>query len=250
MAVFNEPTKWQTSLVNSGDANTIPQNTPVGTGKASFDDGFPQITQVPIGAGGIAPDRKDFNGLFKILGNWIFYAQNGGLPTYSADFDYIVGRVVLYNGNIYKCIQANGASSTVVAPDSDDTYWQQIDNVKTDLANKADRDLSNVPSSKGILVESYVNGQSGYRVYSDGFCEQWGTAQTVSDALATANFLKNFRDTNYHVNINFTTVLTNNYTTIGFVNQNLKTVSSFQFTCNIYPKNNPQIYWFACGFVS
>ena len=73
MAVFNEPAKWQTSLVNSGDANTIPQNTPAGTGEASFEDGFPPITQVPIGAGGQAPDRKDFNGLFKILGDWIFF---------------------------------------------------------------------------------------------------------------------------------------------------------------------------------
>ena len=126
MAVFNEPTKWQTSLVNSGDANVIPQNTPAGTGEASFEDGFPPITQVPIGAGGQAPDRKDFNGLFKILGDWIFFNQNGGVSTYSEDFDYIAGRVVLYNDNLYKCIQANGVSSTVIAPDSDDTYWQRI----------------------------------------------------------------------------------------------------------------------------
>lgn len=128
MAVFNEPTKWQTSLVNTGDANVIPQSTPVGTGEASFDDGFPQITQIPIGAGGIAPDRKDFNGLFKILGDWIFFNQNGGVSTYSENFDYVAGRVVLYNGNIYKCIQANGVSSTVVAPDSNTEYWQRIDN--------------------------------------------------------------------------------------------------------------------------
>ncbi len=132
MAVFNEPSKWQTSLVNSGDANTIPQSTPAGSGEASFEDGFPQITQIPIGAGGIAPDRKDFNGLFKVLGDWIFFAQNGGLPTYSAAFDYVVGRYVVYNNTLYKCIQANGASSTVVAPDSVDPvgtdYWKDIEN--------------------------------------------------------------------------------------------------------------------------
>lgn len=132
MAVFNEPTKWQTSLVNSGDANTIPQSTPVGTGKASFKDGFPQITQIPLSAGGQAPDRKDFNGLFKILGDWIFFAQNGGVSTYSENFDYVAGRVVSYNDNIYKCIQANGASSTVVAPDSDTAYWQRIDIIVPD----------------------------------------------------------------------------------------------------------------------
>lgn len=127
MAVFNEPTKWQTSLVSSGDANVIPQSTPVGTGKASFKDGFPQITQIPLSAGGQAPDRKDFNGLFKILGDWIFFAQNGGVSTYSESFDYVAGRVVSYNDSIYKCIQANGVSSTVVTPDSGTGYWQRLD---------------------------------------------------------------------------------------------------------------------------
>lgn len=127
MAVFNEPTKWQTSLVNSGDANVIPQSTPVGTGEASFEEGFPQITQIPLSAGGQAPDRKDFNGLFKVLGDWIFFNQNGGVSTYSENFDYVAGRVVLYNDNIYKCIQANGVSSTVVTPDSDTAYWQRLD---------------------------------------------------------------------------------------------------------------------------
>lgn len=129
MAVFNEPTKWQTSLVNSGDANTIPQNTPAGTGKASFKDGFPPITQIPLSAGGQAPDRKDFNGLFKVLGDWIFFNQNGGVSTYSESFDYIAGRVVSYNDNIYKCIQANGVSSTVVTPDSNTEYWQRLDSI-------------------------------------------------------------------------------------------------------------------------
>ena len=116
MAVFNEPTQWSKTLVNSGDVNTIPDTTPVGTGDFSFEDGFPQITQVPLSAGGIAPDRKDFNGAFKILGDWVFYGQNGGMPSYNNTFDYVVGRVVLYNDNLYKCIQANGISSTVVAP--------------------------------------------------------------------------------------------------------------------------------------
>lgn len=154
MAVFNEPTKWQTSLVNSGDANVIPQSTPVGTGEASFDDGFPQITQIPIGAGGIAPDRKDFNGLFKILGDWIFFNQNGGVSTYSENFDYVAGRVVSYNDNIYKCIQTNGVSSTVVAPGSvsplGSDYWVQIASL-ADFANFANTDLSNLSASGQAL---------------------------------------------------------------------------------------------------
>lgn len=163
MAVFNEPTKWQTSLVNSGDANTIPQSTPAGTGKASFKDGFPQITQIPLNAGGIAPDRKDFNGLFKVLGDSIFYMQNGGLWSYNSAFDYAVGRVVLYtDGNLYKCIQANGASSAVKAP-TDAKYWQKIV-IQSDYANfvtlntvqtiKALKDFSVLPTSSVAPTDS------------------------------------------------------------------------------------------------
>ena len=174
MAVFNEPTKWQTSLVNSGDANVIPQSTPVGTGEASFDDGFPQITQIPIGAGGIAPDRKDFNGLFKILGDWIFFAQNGGVSTYSENFDYVAGRVVSYNDNIYKCIQNNGVSSTVVTPDSDTAYWQRLDNFVRSV-NGVDADASgNVTINAGFATPDYSASVSqalntDYTAPSDGF---------------------------------------------------------------------------------
>lgn len=165
MAVFNEPVKWTKQLVNSGDANTIPDDTTAGTGDFSFEEGFPQITQIPLGAGGIAPDRKDFNGVFKILGAWIYYAQNGGVPTFSSSYDYVKGRVILYtDGNIYKCKQPCGASSTVVTPDSVDPdylgsdYWAllltaedianiyatiKLDNVSTDsIFNLQNCDLS------------------------------------------------------------------------------------------------------------
>ena len=172
MAVFNEPTKWQTSLVNSGDANVIPQSTPVGTGEASFDAGFPQITQIPIGAGGIAPDRKDFNGLFKILGDWIFVNQNGGLPTYSADFDYVVGRYVVYNNTLYKCIQANGASSTVVAPDSvsplGSDYWKDIENQDSTSLIPNQLIVSPVPLTDAnlhLLDGALLSGSGAYTGY-------------------------------------------------------------------------------------
>lgn len=125
MAVFNEPTQWGTSLVVNGDTNVIPQSTPAGSGALSFDDGFPQITQVPLGAGGIAPDRKDFNAVMKLLGDAVFYMQNGGFWSYNPLFDYAVGRVVLYtDGNLYKCIQANTSADPKAPTDSD--YWSKI----------------------------------------------------------------------------------------------------------------------------
>ena len=126
MAVFNEPTQWEHPLGNNADTSTLPDNAAATAGIASLQKLFQIINATPLEAGGIAPDREDVNALFKYLGDQIFYTQNGGIPRYNAAYDYIPGRVVLYtDNNLYKCIQANGASSTVVAP-TDSTYWSQI----------------------------------------------------------------------------------------------------------------------------
>ena len=125
MAVFNEPTKWAQTLGKDADVANIPDT--AGETDPSIDKIFPSVFSIPLARGGRAIPRSVLNGLFKLLGDWIFFAQNGGLPTYSADFDYVAGRVVLYNDNIYKCIQSNGVSSTIVAPASGTKYWQRLD---------------------------------------------------------------------------------------------------------------------------
>ena len=126
MAVFIEPTQWEHTLGNNADTSTLPDDAAATAGIASLQKLFQIINSTPLEAGGIAPDREDVNALFKYLGDQIFYTQNGGIPSYNAAYDYIPGRVVLYtDNNLYKCIQANGAGSTVVAP-TDSTYWSQI----------------------------------------------------------------------------------------------------------------------------
>lgn len=127
MAVFNEPNQWEHPLGNNADTSTLPDDAVATAGIASLQKLFQIINATPLEAGGIAPDREDVNALFKYLGDSIFYAMNGGVPSYNAAYDYIAGRVVLYNDNIYKCIQANGVSSTVVTPASGTEYWQRLD---------------------------------------------------------------------------------------------------------------------------
>lgn len=46
---------------------------------------------------------------------------------YDEDTDYLPTDVRTYNGELYICKQANGVSSTVVAPGSDTAYWQRLD---------------------------------------------------------------------------------------------------------------------------
>ena len=51
---------------------------------------------------------------------------------------------------------------------------------------------------RGYLVESYRNGNSWYRVYSDGWCEQGSiTSGAATYGVLTVQLLKPYRDTNY-----------------------------------------------------
>ena len=52
-----------------------------------------------------------------------------------------------------------------------------IDALATDVNGKLDRDCSNALFTH--LVETYVNGTSWYRIWSDGFCEQGGQTQLI-----------------------------------------------------------------------
>ena len=168
MAVFNEPNQWEHPLGNNADTSTLPDDAAATAGTASLQKLFQLINATPLEAGGIAPDREDVNALFKYLGDQIFYTQNGGVPSYNAAYDYIPGRVVLYDNNLYKCIQANGVSSTVVAPGSDTAYWQRLDNyvrsvngVNADTSGNAD-----VISSGAGYVRFADGTQIVYQGYS------------------------------------------------------------------------------------
>ena len=120
-----EPQKWDATLGSTADVNAIPATTPSGSGRASFSGLFPPVTQLPLDQGGIAPERGDFNALFKYLGEYLFYLMQGGMFSYSTDYDYTAGNLVMHEGSLYLCIAANGPGSTVKYP-TDADYWRQL----------------------------------------------------------------------------------------------------------------------------
>ena len=120
-----EPQKWAATLGASADVNTLPATTPSGSGRASFSGLFPSVTQLPLDQGGIAPERGDFNALFKYLGEYLFYLMQGGMFSYSTDYDYTTGNLVMHGGSLYLCIASNGPGSAVKYP-TDTAYWRQL----------------------------------------------------------------------------------------------------------------------------
>lgn len=98
------------------------------------------------------------------------------------------------------------------------------------------------------ITEAYSNGTSGYNVYSNGYCEQWGEF-TSSDMTVT--FLKPFIDTNYNINVgyyDYTTPNDGNYTSVQWRD---KTTSTVRFQASyggvLYATT---VDWCARGYIS
>ena len=153
MTAYTQPTQWTHALGNNADVSTLPDDTAGTTGLASLQKLFQLINQTPLAAGGVAPSREDFNALFKLLGESVFYMQNGGVWAYNATYDYEVGRVVLHtDGNLYKCIKNNGVSSAVKAP-TDLEYWTKV---------STQNDLTSLLPTGSIIPFAGSNIPAGY----------------------------------------------------------------------------------------
>ena len=50
------------------------------------------------------------------------------------------------------------------------------------------------------VIDTYVNGASGYRVWSDGYCEQWGRYTPTSNP-SYITFAKTWNSTNYNLQL-------------------------------------------------
>lgn len=95
-------------------------------------------------------------------------------------------------------------SSNAVTPALPEGYtkFRQIGNYTTNSSSNIDiiytfgRD-SGSSQPQATIVETYANGTSWYRIYSDGWIEQGGEVYDV----ASVSFLKSFSNTNYNVNI-------------------------------------------------
>ena len=55
--------------------------------------------------------------------------------------------------------------------------------------------------SKAYITETYVSGTSGYRVWSVGYCEQWGRATLTNGSVTTVSLLKNYANINYNIHL-------------------------------------------------
>ena len=99
--------------------------------------------------------------------------------------------------------------------------------------------INNIPH----IVETYVNGTSWYRVYSDGWCEQGG-ANNSGDigGWQTVSFIKPYSNTDYYIS-----VVEVNSTYRSF---NIDGTHSDYFRYEAISVVGNKIRWYACGYIS
>ena len=177
----SEPSKWTTALGASADVNVIPATTPAGTGLASMSSLFPAITQVPIDSGGIAPERADFNALFKMLGDQSYFLQQGGVYSYSASYAYRAGDLVMYNGNLYRCIQAHAAGA---AAPSNTAFWAAIASAG-DIPTKT----SQLQNDSGFITSASVPTKTSQLLNDSGFVTSASVPTKTSQLQNDSGFI-------------------------------------------------------------
>ena len=125
----SRPSNYPLPFASSGTKNTIP--TPAtGTGKASFTEGFPAVTMMPIVAGGIPPEGKDFNGILYDITTHTVWVNAGGQYQFDAALStaiggYPAGMVLQNNAGTasYVSAVANNTTDFNTTPSSIGTLW-------------------------------------------------------------------------------------------------------------------------------
>lgn len=158
MPIPSNPPFLSNVLGYAADVSVILGTTPSGSGAFSYQSAFPQITAIPLTAGGVAPMREDFNAVFKLLSQHVHFLQSGSLYTWSNALDYLKGAHILGSNGVEYIAQASSGPNVpdvgAKNPVSDDgTYW---------MAVNSGNDAGAVPIG-GILPFSGTFGGTGNR---------------------------------------------------------------------------------------
>lgn len=145
-----EPSKWHVAPGANADCNDIPDTADADSGLASWSALFPQLTALPLSAGGRAPKREDFNGLLRAFGQWAFYFMQGGVPSWESGIAYTAGSLARHNGIAWTALK----DSTGEEP-AEGEYWHALSNFYT--SGSLVNDLLNRVYPVGSIYMSAVN---------------------------------------------------------------------------------------------
>ena len=132
MPIPSNPPFLTNVLGYAADVSVIPSTTPSGSGAFSYQSAFPQITGIPLTAGGVAPAREDFNAAFKLLSQHVHFLQSGSLYTWDSSLDYLKGAHILGSNGVEYIAQATSGPNVPdvgakdPTTDTDGIYWKAV----------------------------------------------------------------------------------------------------------------------------
>ena len=153
----------------------------------------------------------------------------------------------LNNGQVVG-VSTNAAYSGLIAdftginPEGLYLYFYVGDTIQNANLINAGRLAEQINDIKAIphIIESYRNGQSWYRVWSDGWCEQGGITN-FEDTNKEVLFLKPYRDVNYTVTM-----------AIGVQNDTGiwgSEIACWDRTATGFTTRRANVLWHACGYL-
>lgn len=122
------PRPW----ASGGQAQIPIPNDSTGTNRASFQDGWSEITSTPISEGGIPPNRLDFNGLGYIATAYAYAYQQGQYVTFDTTVanqigGYPQGAILWYvNNGVPQYLVQSLVANNVTSDLTDTTKWQPL----------------------------------------------------------------------------------------------------------------------------
>ena len=122
--------------------------------------------------------------------------------------------------------------------------------VSAELENKVDLDDMVAFDMQEVtcIVESYVNGASGYNIWSNGYCEQWGSFTSNYTTNQEIYLLHKYKDINYTIIVTQTSIGSTTAQYYGSGKVMSKATDSFTFACGQTEK--PVFDWRTCGYIA
>lgn len=112
----------------------------------------------------------------------------------ASDYDSVYGASTTVQPESHKwvvCVVAYGVATNVGSVD--------IQNVMS-AVNAVQAQVREIPTPTAYVTETHVSGTQGYRIWSDGFIEQWGKTYVSGEKVSnTLTFQKPFKNTNYNI---------------------------------------------------
>lgn len=175
MQSSNQPDKISLPFANSGAKQTIPVASQIGIedARASYTDGFPPLTRIPLSAGGKPPFGTDMNGIFNAITDIQRWQSAGGLFKFDASFAAAIGGYP--KGAVLAKADASGvwrnlADDNVTNPDTGGANWIGVSpggllNVQTFTVGGT---YTPTPGTTSIIVDQAGGGGGGGGVPATG----------------------------------------------------------------------------------